>query len=148
MIACDIEEVERVKEHESTGALADVSRELVKLHSEYYGKGPTRARAYMVDDTLVCLLEGGFTTVERTLIGEGEAAAVHDIRRSFQKAMEGEFTRVVESATQRKVIAYMSQIHHDPDLAVEVFVLEPAEHPVVDRHEVVLDEDGGSSAGE
>ncbi|HZA89603.1 MAG TPA: Na-translocating system protein MpsC family protein [Solirubrobacterales bacterium] len=127
---------------ERTGALADVSRELVRLHSEYYGKGPTRAKAYMVDDTLVCLLEGGFTTVERTLIDEGEADAVHDIRRSFQQAMEGEFTKVVESATQRKVIAYMSQIHHDPDLAVEVFVLEPAEHPVVDRHEVVLEEAG------
>jgi uncharacterized protein YbcI len=137
-----------VKEEQRTGALADVSRELVRLHSEYYGKGPTRAKAYMVDDTLVCLLEGGFTTVERTLIDEGEAAAVHDIRHSFQNAMEDEFTKVVESATQRKVVAYMSQIHHDPDLAFEVFVLEPAEHPVVDKHEVVLEDPEVSSAGE
>jgi uncharacterized protein YbcI len=132
-----------VEGQERTGALADVSRELVRLHSEYYGKGPTRAKAYMVDDTLVCLLEGGFTTVERTLIDEGQSDAVHDIRRSFQQAMEGEFTKVVESATQRKVVAYMSQIHHDPDLAVELFVLEPVDHPVVDKHEVVLEESGG-----
>jgi uncharacterized protein YbcI len=130
-----------VKGHR-TGALADISRELVKLHSEFYGKGPTRAKAYMVDDTLVCLLEGGFTTVERTLIDQGNADAVHDIRHSFQSAMEDRFTRVVEAATERKVIAYMSQIHHDPDIAVEVFVLEPIDQPVVDRHEVFVDEAG------
>jgi uncharacterized protein YbcI len=128
-----------VSDHRSA-ALADVSRELVRLHSEYYGKGPTRARAYMVDDTLVCLLEGGFTTVERTLIDGGNANAVHDIRLSFQTAMQDEFTRVVENGTGRKVVAYMSQIHHNPDIAVEVFVLEPVEHPVVDRHKLLLDE--------
>jgi uncharacterized protein YbcI len=143
VIPCDTEEVVQVEGQERTGALADVSRELVRLHSEYYGKGPTRAKAYMVDDTLVCLLEGGFTTVERTLIDEGEADAVHDIRRSFQQAMESEFTKVVENTTQRKVVAYMSQIHHDPDLAVELFVLEPVDHRVVDKHEVVLEESGG-----
>jgi uncharacterized protein YbcI len=125
-----------------TGALADVSRELVKLHSDFYGKGPTRAKAYMVDDTLVCLLEGGFTTVERTLIDQGNADAVHDIRHSFQSAMEDKFTQVVEQATDRKVIAYMSQIHHDPDIAVEVFVLEPIDQPVVDKHEVLVEEAG------
>jgi uncharacterized protein YbcI len=125
-----------------TGALADVSRELVKLHSEFYGKGPTRAKAYMVDDTLVCLLEGGFTTVERTLIDQGNADAVHDIRHSFQSAMENKFTQVVEQATDRKVIAYMSQIHHDPDIAVEVFVLEPIDQPVVAKHEVLVEEAG------
>ena len=125
-----------------TGALADVSRELVKLHSEFYGKGPTRAKAYMVDDTLVCLLEGGFTTVERTLIDQGNADAVHDIRHSFQSAMENKFTQVVEQATDRKVIAYMSQIHHDPDIAVEVFVLEPIDQPVVAKHEVLVEDAG------
>jgi uncharacterized protein YbcI len=127
-------------EGQRSSALADVSRELVRLHSEYYGKGPTRAKAYMVDDTLVCLLEGGFTTVERTLIDGGDADAVHDIRLSFQTAMQGEFTKVVEDGTGRKVLAYMSQIHHDPDIAVEVFVLEPVDHPVVDRHEELVEE--------
>ena len=55
--------------------------------------------------------------------------AVYQIRRSFQQAMEGQFTAVVEAAMDRKVIAYMSQIHQDPDLAVEIFVLEPSEEP-------------------
>jgi uncharacterized protein YbcI len=105
--------------------LASISTGLVQLHSQYYGKGPTKAKTYLVDDTVICLLRGGFTTVERTLIDQGNAEAVYGIRRSFQQAMEAQFTEIVEGATQRKVIAYMSQIHEDPDIACEVFVLEP-----------------------
>jgi uncharacterized protein YbcI len=55
--------------------------------------------------------------------------SVYQMRRSFQQAMEAEFRQVVEDATGRKVIAYMSSIHVDPDLAVEVFVLESLEQP-------------------
>jgi uncharacterized protein YbcI len=109
-----------------THALAEITRGLAVLHMDYYGKGPRKASSYMVDDTVVCFLEGGFTTVERTLIDQGNAKAVHEIRRSFQATMEGPFRAVVENATGRKVDAYMSQMHTDPDLAVELFMLEPA----------------------
>jgi uncharacterized protein YbcI len=114
-------------QHESTRGevLARISTGLVQLHSRYYGKGPTKAKTHMVDDTVISILRGGFTTVERTLIDQGNVDAVYDMRRSFQMAMEREFTAVVEEATGRKVIAYMSQIHQDPDLAIEIFVLEP-----------------------
>jgi uncharacterized protein YbcI len=81
----------------------------------------------MINDTVVCILRDGFSTVERTLIDQGKVEPVHEMRRSFQSAMEEDFRAVVEEATGRKVIAYMSQIHTDPDLAVELFVLEPAE---------------------
>src|SRR5262245_36310799 len=81
----------------------------------------------MVNDTVVCILRGGFTTVERTLLDTGEVESVYQMRRSFQQAMEDEFRKIVEEATGRKVIAYMSSIHVDPDLAVELFVLEPVE---------------------
>ena len=113
---------------------------MVSLHRRFYGKGPTKAKTYAVDDTVICLLEGGFTTVERTLIDEHEVEAVLQIRKSFQRAMEDQFTAVVEQALSRKVIAYMSQIHADPDLAVELFVLEPVSDrgPVVGEH--ILDE--------
>jgi uncharacterized protein YbcI len=104
--------------------LAEVTKGMVSLHRRFYGKGPTKARTYMVDDTVVCILEGGFTTVERTLIDEHDVDAVLRVRRSFQSAMEHQFTEVVEEVLGRKVIAYMSQIHADPDLAVELFVLE------------------------
>ena len=114
--------------HPRLGAeLAEVTTGLVSLHRRFYGKGPTKAKTYVVDDTVVSVLEGGFTTVERTLIAERDVEAVLQVRRSFQAAMESHFTEVVESALGRKVIAYMSQIHADPDLAVELFVLEPVE---------------------
>jgi uncharacterized protein YbcI len=107
--------------------LAQISTGLVQLHSRYYGKGPTKAKTHMVNGTVVCILRGGFTTVERTLVDTGQVESVYQMRRSFQQAMEEEFRRVVEESTGRKVIAYMSSIHVDPDLAVEIFVLEPLE---------------------
>jgi uncharacterized protein YbcI len=112
--------------------LAEISTGLVQLHSQFYGKGPTKAKTHMVNDTVVCILRGGFTTVERTLLDTGESGsvdAVFRMRHSFQRAMEDEFRNVVESATGRKVIAYMSSVHVDPDLAVELFVLEPVDVP-------------------
>lgn len=113
--------------HETTQgeALAQISTGLVQLHSRYYGKGPTKAKTHMVNDTVISILRGGFTTVERTMIDQGRLAAVHEMRRSFQDVMEEQFTAVVQEATGRTVIAYMSQVHTNPDLAVEIFVLEP-----------------------
>ena len=106
--------------------LGRISTGLVQLHTRYYGKGPTGAKTHMIDDTVVCVLLDGFTTAERTLIQSGEANAVLSMRRSFQNVMESEFKTVVEEATGRRVKAYMSQIHVDPDIAVELFVLEPS----------------------
>lgn len=113
--------------HETTQGevLAQISTGLVQLHRRYYGKGPTKAKTHMVNDTVISILRGGFTTVERTMIDQGRLAAVHEMRRSFQEAMEEQFTTVVQEATGRTVIAYMSQVHTNPDLAVEIFVLEP-----------------------
>jgi uncharacterized protein YbcI len=114
--------------HETTPGevLARISTRLVQLHSRYYGKGPTKAKTHMVNDTVVSILQGGFTTVERTMIDSGRVEIVHEMRRSFQNAMADPFREVVEEATGRGVIAYMSQIHTNPDMAVEIFVLEPA----------------------
>jgi uncharacterized protein YbcI len=122
----ETEAVESMPHGSASGEkLAQISTGLVQLHSRYYGKGPTKAKTHMFNDTVISILRGGFTTVERTLIDQGDVDAVYAMRRSFQTAMGEQFTAVVEEATGRKVIAYMSQIHEDPDLAVEIFVLEP-----------------------
>ncbi len=105
--------------------LAEISDGLVALHRRYYGKGPTAAKTYEIDDTIVCILRDGFTTVEATLIAEGRENVVREMRTHFQGAMRQEFRDVVESATGREVIAYLSQVHIDPDMAVEVFTLGP-----------------------
>jgi len=97
----------------------------------------------------VSILRGGFTRVERTLIDTGQLESVYQMRRSFQQSMEDEFRHVVEEATGRKVIAYMSSIHIDPDLAIELFVMEPLEgaegHGPAsgDHHEAADRVDGG-----
>jgi uncharacterized protein YbcI len=91
---------------------------------------------------VVSILRGGFTTVERTLIETGEVESVYQMRRSFQQAMEDEFRTVVEGATGRRVIAYMSSIHVDPDLAVEIFVMEPVEQSTPAEPVSVVSQDG------
>jgi uncharacterized protein YbcI len=111
--------------------LATITSALVSLHKEFYGKGPVKAKSFLVNDTVICVLEGGFTIVERTLIDAGEAGAVHDIRRRFQAVMKSQFSGVVEEALGRRVRAYMSQVHTNPDIAVELFMLEPTGEPVV-----------------
>ena len=115
--------------------LAEISTGLAQLHTRYYGKGPTGAKSYMLNDAVLCMLNECFTRVERTLIAEGRGEAVHEIRSTFQAAMEDRFTKVVEDATGRGVVAYMSQVHIDPDFAVELFVLEPTEEEIVAHHE-------------
>ncbi len=116
-------------------ALASISEALVTLHREYYGKGPTKAKTFLNNGTVLCVLQGGFTAVEKTLIDTGRHQAVHDIRHSFQAAMKEQFTNVVQDALGRKVIAYMSTVHTNPDLSAELFILEPnGEDPVLVEH--------------
>ncbi len=104
-------------------AQAAISNGLAQLHMRYYGRGPTEAKSHLVGDLVVCVLWNSFTTVERTLLERGERRAVESFRRTFQATMEGQFTEVVEEATGRRVCAYMSQIHVNPDVAVEIFML-------------------------
>jgi len=116
-------------EHPHGRDLAAISNGLMHLHMRFYGRGPTRAKSYLDDDMVVCVLWNGFTTVEETLIARGETPSVEAFRRSFQRAMEEQFTEVIESVTGREVRAYMSQVHVDPNVAVELFLLEPPVAP-------------------
>jgi uncharacterized protein YbcI len=111
-------------------SLAAISNGLVRLHTQFYGKGPTKAKTHAVDDTIVSVLWNGFTTVEATLIDQGEGETVAAFRRTFQGAMESQFRQVVEEATGRTVIAYMSQVNVGPNVAVELFLLEPGSTPL------------------
>src|SRR3954452_23289300 len=105
--------------------LSSISNRMVQLHKRYYGKGPTKARSYIMGDLVVCLMRGGFTTAEETLIGSGRADLVHQQRGEFQMALRDEFTTAISEATGRPVTAFMSNSHVDPPLIVEIFVLEP-----------------------
>src|SRR3954467_3342963 len=102
---------------------ATISREIVRLQAEYYGKGPTRAKTYIVDDLVVVVLEESFTRAEKTLVGRGEREAVQHIRRRFQQHMADGFTGVVEQPTGRKVRSFLSETDVDQDVSVETFLL-------------------------
>jgi uncharacterized protein YbcI len=104
-------------------ARATIANEFVQLHSEYYGRGPTKAKVYYDGDLLAVVLEETFTPAEKTLIARDEAEGVQDIRRRFQRAMSEQFTAIIEQATGRNVRAFLSETNLDADLAVEIFLL-------------------------
>ena len=107
--------------------LSAVSEGLVALLKEFYGRGPTEAKTYYMDDIVVCLLRGGFTRVEQTLLDGGRDHAVIQQRLEFQELMRERFEAVIEHATGRRVIGFMSGNQHAPDMTCEVFVLAPGE---------------------
>jgi uncharacterized protein YbcI len=100
-----------------------ISDGLVALLKEYYGRGPERTKTYVSDDLVVCLLRGGFTRVEQTLFEGGHGEDVIRQRMAFQNVMRARFERVVEEATGRKVVGFMSGNQQDPDMICEIFVL-------------------------
>ncbi|HEX5910349.1 MAG TPA: DUF2294 domain-containing protein [Thermoleophilaceae bacterium] len=100
-----------------------ISDGIVALLKEYYGRGPDRTKTYVSGDLVVCLLRGGFTPVEQTLLEGGHGDDVIRQRMAFQQVMRRRFEEVVEGATGRKVIGFMSGNHQEPDMLCEVFVL-------------------------
>jgi uncharacterized protein YbcI len=106
--------------------LAQITNGIVRLFSEYYGRGPTRAKSYLLDDVyVVTVLRDTLTTVERTLAETGHGDQVRSVRLTFQEALADTFKAVVEEALGRKVVAYHSQLLIDADMGFELFVLEP-----------------------
>ena len=114
---------------------ARISREIVRLQAEYYGKEPTKAKTYIVDDLVVVVLEESFTRAEKTLAERGEGDAVQHIRRRFQQQMAESFTSVVEQATGRKVRVFLSETDIEQDVSVETFLLAEERTDMTDFEE-------------
>ena len=104
-----------------------ISDGMVALLKDYYGVGPSQAKTYYHDDLVVCLMRGGFTRVEQTLLEGGRTSAVIQQRMEFQEVMRDRFVAVIEDATGRQVVGFMSGNQQDPDMICEVFVLAPTE---------------------
>jgi uncharacterized protein YbcI len=113
-------------EHSQRGAVsAEISTAAVQLIAEYTGRGPTKAHTVINRDSVMILLADTLTKGERTLAKNGMAEHVLDTRKRYQRAMKAELVATVEEHTGRKVVAFMSDNHVEPDMAAEVFVLEP-----------------------
>ena len=102
-----------------------ISRAIVRIHAEAYGKGATQAKTYAWDNLVVTVLRDLLTVAERTLIDAGRADTVREMRNTFQFSLERRFRAEVEQLTGRRVFSFMSQVDPAAGLGVEVFVLEP-----------------------
>jgi uncharacterized protein YbcI len=122
-------------EHATGSVLSAISNEMVRIHKEQFGRGPTTARTnYVGPNTLLSILEDSLSPVERNLCAMGQAGRVREIRLLFQYTEESKFIEAVERHTGRKVRAFVSGIDVENDVSSEVFQLEP------------MGEDGGSES--
>jgi uncharacterized protein YbcI len=107
--------------------LTAISDGIVALLKEHYGRGPTQTKTYYEDDLVVCVLRGGYSRVEQSLLDGGRGKAVIEQRIQFQDMMRDRFEAAVENATGRHVIGFMSGNQQDPDMMCEVFILAPTD---------------------
>ena len=106
--------------------LAEISDAIVGIYHEGYGRGPTGAKTYVMDDLVLCVLRDGLTPAERTLRDQGKGEFVRDMRVKFQDAVEDQMRGMVEELTGRSVVAFLSQATVDPEVMIEVFFLDGA----------------------
>ena len=119
--------------HEAGGRMPDeggsvraaLANAMVGMKKQYYGRGPTAAKAWILDDYVFVAMEGGLTRNEETLLADGKEDLVRSYRLSFQETMSETTMAAVEEITGRKVLTYHSQIVFGPTRAFEIFLLEP-----------------------
>jgi uncharacterized protein YbcI len=117
-------------EHPGTGSIAvAISNAVVRLMSEYTGRGPTRARTYLQDDLITVVLQDTMTKGERSLVRDGRSDLVLATREAYQCTMSNDLIAAVQDITNRTVTAFLSGNHIDPDIAIESFVLAPQHAP-------------------
>jgi uncharacterized protein YbcI len=101
-----------------------ISNTISALYRQHYGRGPNHIKTYIQDDTVLCVLRGGSTRFEQALASTGRADTREAVRSGFQQSVADPFCSAIEEATGRTVEAYFSGTRDDPDISIEVFVLE------------------------
>ena len=105
--------------------LAAISTSIVAILRDSYGRGPMRAKTYVLDDIIVVVMRGsGFTPLEQTIMNSGEPERVIAMREDFQRVMAGRYRQKIEELTGRKVLAFLSQAHVEPDITMEIFFVD------------------------
>ena len=105
--------------------LAAISTTIVGILREHYGRGPMKAKTYALDDIIVCVMRGsGFTPLEQTIMDSGNPEGVIAMREDFQRVMADRYRQAIEELTGRKVLAFLSQAHVEPDITMEIFFVD------------------------
>jgi uncharacterized protein YbcI len=112
------------REEDGGTLLARISNEMVRAQKEFFGKGPTKAKSYMLDDMLIIVMRGGMTTAEKTMLEFGKEHQVREFRQLFENEMTERLTSKMEELTGRRIVNYQSQVMFDPDVVVEMFVFD------------------------
>jgi len=120
----DIAAMRESPQRQDGGVRQDISNAIVGLYKEHFGKGPLKCRTYLQPELVVVVLGGGYSAGEQTLFEAGKWYEVRQARQMWQDSMEVRFSETIEKLTGRKVKAFLSANHQDPDLAVELFVLD------------------------
>jgi uncharacterized protein YbcI len=102
---------------------------MVGMMKRYYGKGPTKAKSYLLDDFLIVVMRGGTTRAEQTLLDADREDTVRAFRQTFENEMGDRLTNLVEELTGRKVVNYQSQVLFDPDISIEIFFFDDQVEP-------------------
>jgi len=118
---------DRVEIESGSSVTAEVSNAMVGLKKKFYGRGPNAAKTFINDNYVFCVLDGGLTQNEKTMLDAGEERLVRSYRLRFQEIMAEQTTEAVERITGRKVLTYHSQILFEPMVGIEIFVLEPSD---------------------
>ena len=101
-----------------------ISNRIVSILRTYYGRGPTKAKTYVMDDMIVCVMRNGFTAIEQTMMDSGDSADVVGMRQNFQRLMADKYREAIKELTGLNVVAFLSQAHLDPDLTLEIFFVD------------------------
>ena len=105
----------------AAGCVAEITSRIVAFMRQHYGRGPIKAKTYVLDNLIVCALtDGGSTAIERTMVQGREPDRVLAMRRDFQRMMKQRYSEMIEQLTGRKVRAFLSQAHVEPDLTIEI----------------------------
>jgi uncharacterized protein YbcI len=102
-----------------------ISDAIARLFAVHTGHGATRAWTTLDENLIVCVLQNVLSKGELSLVSHGEHELVLSTRSAYQEMIGGEAVRAVEEISGRSVSAFMSANHLEPDLAAEIFVLEP-----------------------
>jgi len=107
--------------------LAQISTSIVAIQREHYGRGPMKAKTYALDDVILVVMRGtGFTALEQTIMDSGQPSRVVAMREEFQSVMAERYKDTIEELTGRKVVAFLSKAHVEPDITVEMFFVDGA----------------------